>query len=161
MGWIALVLSLPVAAPLLRATGWERPADALYLLYRPLCHQRPERSFHIMDEQMAFCERDLAIFLAIGTTALMYAVAQRFIQVPRIPWLFLIALMLPIVIDGGTQLAGLRESTTFLRLLTGTLFGVAAAAVSLPVLDDGFTNLRCDIEQRLGSHTGAVLGSER
>jgi uncharacterized membrane protein len=38
-------------------------------------------------------------------------------------------------LDGGTQLFGLRESNVWLRLLTGTIFGVATALFILPQIE--------------------------
>jgi uncharacterized membrane protein len=39
--------------------------------------------------------------------------------------IFAVAFMLPLIVDGLTQLVGYRESNNQLRLLTGVLFGIA------------------------------------
>jgi hypothetical protein len=49
--WLALAnllwglyVGLPLLAPVLMDAGWTAPAKVIYTLYRPACHQRPERS---------------------------------------------------------------------------------------------------------------------
>ncbi|MGH2487853.1 MAG: DUF2085 domain-containing protein, partial [Ktedonobacterales bacterium] len=42
--------------------------------------------------------------------------------------------ILPMVLDGGTQFFGLRESSVWLRLLTGAIFGIGTALFTLPQL---------------------------
>lgn len=41
------------------------------------------------------------------------------------PLLFALALMLPLIVDGLTQLVGFRMSNNQLRLISGVLFGIA------------------------------------
>ena len=43
------------------------------------------------------------------------------------PWWVWLLMILPMAIDGTTQMFGLRESTWELRFITGTLFGVGSA----------------------------------
>lgn len=48
---LALYISLPWAAPLMAKAGWQEPADAIYTLYSPFCHQFAFRSVFIFGEQ--------------------------------------------------------------------------------------------------------------
>ncbi len=48
---LALYISLPWAAPLMAKAGWQEPADAIYTLYSPFCHQFAFRSIFIFGEQ--------------------------------------------------------------------------------------------------------------
>ncbi|MBV9580520.1 MAG: DUF2085 domain-containing protein [Chloroflexi bacterium] len=82
---------------------------------------------------MAFCERDLAIYLALLAVGLYYA-RRRDMR----PASFLVygILILPMALDGFTQLFGWRESTWQLRVVTGLLFGLASGWLVLPRLDD-------------------------
>ncbi|NIV39463.1 MAG: hypothetical protein GWN58_61660, partial [Anaerolineae bacterium] len=87
-----LYVGLPFLAPVFMDAGLTVPAKAIYTIYRPACHQRPERSYfyggpqaiysveeleaagldtnpfarEIGNEQLgwkvAFCERDVAIY---------------------------------------------------------------------------------------------------
>lgn len=99
----ALYVGLPLLAPLFMTAGWTTPAKVIYLIYRPACHQRPERSYFLGGPQavytpeelaaagldlgplardigneqigwkVAFCERDVAIYASILVAGLVYA----------------------------------------------------------------------------------------
>ncbi|MGD2041570.1 MAG: hypothetical protein PVH11_12150, partial [Anaerolineae bacterium] len=38
-------VGLPLLAPVLMDAGYEVPAKVIYTIYRPACHQRPDRSY--------------------------------------------------------------------------------------------------------------------
>ena len=48
---LALYISLPWLAPVLARAGWHEPADIIYTLYSPFCHQFAFRSVFIFGEQ--------------------------------------------------------------------------------------------------------------
>jgi uncharacterized membrane protein len=153
-----------LAAPLLAAAGMRSAADALYAAYHFTCHQWAFRSFFFFGQQpvtvygqqtladqgidpfgfvgnsnlgwkMAFCERDLAIYVGLLVVGLIYA--RRRAMAPAGFGLYGV-LIVPMAIDGFTQLFGWRESTWELRVATGLLFGVASAWLVLPRLDAAF-----------------------
>jgi uncharacterized membrane protein len=154
------------AAPVLAALGVASLADTLYAAYHFTCHQWAFRSFFLFapgqspvavyDQQqlsgaaldpfsfvgapdlgwkLAFCERDLAIYAGLLAVGLLYA-RRREMQ-PAGFGLYLL-LILPMALDGFTQLFGWRESTWQLRVVTGLLFGLASAWLVLPRLDTAF-----------------------
>ena len=51
---------------------------------------------------------------------------------PMLAWQWWAIAMLPMAMDGVTQMLGLRESTLALRLMTGILFGLVTAWFALP-----------------------------
>jgi uncharacterized membrane protein len=153
-----------LAAPLLSAVGWRSAADALYSAYHLTCHQWAFRSFFLFGPQlvsvydqqqlselgadsftfggssslgwkMAFCERDLSIYLGMLLVGLLYA---RRRDLAPVGFALYGILILPMALDGFTQLFGLRESTWELRVVTGLLFGMASAWLVLPRLDAAF-----------------------
>ena len=151
-----------LAAPVLAALGWVSGADALYAAYHFTCHQWAFRSFFLFGQQavyaeqqladvgadpfsfvgspslgwkMAFCERDLAIYVGLLIVGLVYARHRDMRPAGFLIWGVLI---LPMAIDGFTQLFGFRESTWQLRVVTGLLFGLASAWLMLPRLDAAF-----------------------
>jgi uncharacterized membrane protein len=151
-----------LAAPLLASLGWRQAADALYAAYHFTCHQWAFRSFFLLGQQpvysqaelatqgqdtfgsignqvlgwkMAFCERDLAIYIGLLLVGLLYA---RRRELPALGFVAYGVLILPITLDGFTQLFGWRESTWELRVMTGLLFGLASAWLVLPRLDHSF-----------------------
>ncbi len=94
----------------------------------------------------AICQRDLAIYGAVLAAGLLYALVRR--RMRQLPlWLFLIFLI-PIGVDGLTQLVGLRESNWELRTLTGALFGAAAVWFAYPYVDDAMQEVLAAPPQR-------------
>ena len=137
--WLALANSfllgfaaLPALAPLLHAGGMAGPADAIVRAYSLVCHQLPSRSYFLAGWQMAYCERDTAIYATMALSGLVWARFQR--RAPRLHWSLFLLLTIPMALDGFTQLFGLRESTWQLRTLTGALFGLACVWFAFPLL---------------------------
>jgi len=158
-----LFLAGALAAPVLAALGWTAAADGLYAAYHLTCHQWAFRSFFLFGQQavysepqlaelgldpfrvvgnaqglgwkMAFCERDLAIYVGLLLLGLLYG-RRRDLR----PSGFAVyaVLILHMALDGFTQLFGWRESTWELRVATGLLFGLASAWLVLPRLDTAF-----------------------
>lgn len=84
--------------------------------------------------KVAICQRDIAIYGAVLAAGLVYALLRR--RVRQLPlWVYLLFLI-PIGVDGVTQLFGLRESNWELRTLTGALFGAASIWFAYPYVDD-------------------------
>jgi uncharacterized membrane protein len=54
------------------------------------------------------------------------------------PFRLYLLFILPMAVDGLTQLVGLRESTPFLRTLTGSLFGIGSAWLVLTYIEASF-----------------------
>jgi uncharacterized membrane protein len=154
------------AAPILAALGFSTASDALYAAYHFACHQWAFRSFFVFGQQplslydpqqltdlgvdpftfignpsvgwkMAFCERDVAIYVGLLSGGLLYA-RRRALQ--PLGFVGYGALILPMALDGVTQLFGWRESTWELRVGTGLLFGLASAWLVLPRLQVAFAS---------------------
>ncbi len=128
-----LLAGLAFLAPLLLSLGLAPPARAIYLFYSYLCHQLPQRSFFVFGYQVAQCQRNTAIYVSMFLGGIAYAFLR-----PRLKPLDLrlyALLLVPIVVDGGTQLLGWRESTWELRAVTGTLFGIASVWFGYPYVD--------------------------
>lgn len=82
-----LYVGLPLLAPLFMVLGLPGPARVVYALYRPLCHQLPQRSWFLFGPQAAYPMTELADLLRdsevpsafqaafIGNTALGYKMA--------------------------------------------------------------------------------------
>lgn len=116
--------------------------DAIFAAYSNACHQLPERSWVIFGHQMAYCERDAAIYPAMFLSGIVFALVRgRGGRTPHLGWFTYLALIAPMAIDGFTQLFGLRESTWFLRTITGSLFGAATVWVAYPYLQKAVSEL--------------------
>ncbi|MDD2922311.1 MAG: glutaredoxin family protein [Anaerolineales bacterium] len=103
--------------------------------------------------KIALCERDVAIYLSILLFGLLFAAAgRRFKTLPFLLWL-LIGIA-PIGLDGFSQLFSqfnwtwlasvvpYRESTPYLRVLTGALFGFMTAWFAYPNIEESMSETR-------------------
>jgi uncharacterized membrane protein len=199
--FMLLYFGLPILAPTLMNAGAVLPANVIYTIYKPLCHQFGFRSFFLFGEQayyplqeagisgvktfeevtgfqdldnpaafsrfearqytgnetvgykMALCERDMAIYGAIVLFGLVYAVTGR--RIKPLPWVLWVLIGIgPIGLDGFSQLFSqmnwqwlasivpYRESTPFLRVLTGGLFGFTTAWFAYPYMEESMAETR-------------------
>ncbi|HQN75251.1 MAG TPA: DUF2085 domain-containing protein [Methanomassiliicoccales archaeon] len=97
------------------------PQRAVYLLGDVNCHQQAERSFFINDNQLPFCARDLGLLAGAVAGLALFILLGR-----RVSWAWLLALLVPMAVDGVLQAITDYESSNILRLLTGALAGTAA-----------------------------------
>ncbi len=151
-----LYAGLPLLAPWLVANGHSTLAAPIYFVYRFVCHQRPERSFFLFGHQVAYCQRDLAIYTGVFVLGLVFALVRR--RLRPLSWRGVVLLSLPMMLDGTTQLVGLRESTWQLRLATGVLFALAVVWFVYPRLEQGFAEISAVLTQRERSN---AVGKEQ
>jgi uncharacterized membrane protein len=92
------------------------------MLFRVVCHQIPARCIELFGTPMPICARCTAIYagLFLGLVAFFFLPPIR----ERVVRIALLIAVLPLAIDGTTQLIGLRESTNELRIVTGILAGI-------------------------------------
>ncbi len=208
--FLLLYVGIPFLAPIFKKVGWNGPAEVVYKVYSPLCHQWAFRSFFLFGEQafyphaaakvpgvltfeqvsgisdatdpsriqarlfegtpvlgykVAFCERDVAIWGAMALFGLVFAATGR--RLTKIHWIvWLLVGIVPIGLDGFSQLFSqlpiaiiqtylpYRESTPFLRTLTGFLFGFTTAWFMFPLIEETMADTR-----RLLSKKFAILKS--
>lgn len=110
----AMILLLATACTYAEAHGashwWRLP-------FRVLCHGIPHRCLFLFGERMPICARCTAIYIGLIAGIATFLIApwlhERILRV--MVWIA----MLPMAIDGTTQLLRLRESTNTLRIATG------------------------------------------
>lgn len=146
-GVLAVFVALPVLAPVLMAAGLATPATLIYAAYSLVCHQLPSRSFFIFGQQMAFCQRDLAIYASLVVGMLAFGLVRG--RLRPLPWPVYLVMILPMAVDGTTQAIGLRTSTWQLRVVTGVLFGIGSAWLGLPYLETIWREVQRSAERQL------------
>jgi len=129
-----LYVGLPFLAPVLMHAGIEGPAQTIYAMYRPLCHQLPYRSWYLFGSQLAYTREQLASLVGIealvphgyigdATLGFKVALCQRDTAIygailltgllygltrrrlrPLPFWAYLLFGIGPIGLDGGVQL---------------------------------------------------------
>lgn len=90
------------------------------------CHQRADRSFYIKGYQFPVCARCTGIVLSTLMGYILYSIK-------KIRLICGVILCIPMIIDGGIQYLGIKESTNSRRFLTGLLGGVGLAIVRLNI----------------------------
>jgi len=118
---LAIFIGISFLAPIGYALGFTGPSSAVFDVYRFVCGQVPSHSFYVAGYQMCLCSRCLAIYSSLLAGGLILAMFRhrRFIQ--PISWKLWALGMVPMALDGGTQLFGWHESNVYLRLLTGAI----------------------------------------
>ena len=91
------------------------------------CHQRPDRSFFLFGKQLPLCARCLGLYLSFLVGLIVGILEKSWLMTFRTSQVvvFLVVSVLPLLVDGFTQLYKLRESNNFLRLMTGLIAGFA------------------------------------
>jgi uncharacterized membrane protein len=116
-----------------------------------------------MGWKLANCERDVAIYGVMFLFGLVYTLPAVQQRLRPLPWLAYIAIgILPIGLDGFSQLFSqlpdsialfawipYRESTPFLRTLTGGLFGLANAWLAFPYIRQSANEVAGDLSAKL------------
>jgi uncharacterized membrane protein len=110
----------------LYAVGAEGIATPICRPYHLFCDQLPSHSYFFFGYQLA--------------------VRQWW---PQLRWPLWLLTVLPMALDGGTQLFGWRESNWELRTLTGVIFGSGICWVLLPALEDAATPGKRDQKRRV------------
>jgi uncharacterized membrane protein len=134
----ALVIFIGIAflAPIGYALGYTGPSSVIFDVYRYFCGQTPSHSFYVAGYQMCLCSRCLAIYTSLLTGGLILAMFRHRRSIQPISWRLWALGMLPMALDGGTQLIGWHESNVYLRLLTGAIFGLMTAWFILPQIEE-------------------------
>lgn len=103
--------------------------------------------------KMAFCQRDLALYGSVWLAGVIYALSGRRWQ--PLSWKWFGLLLAPLALDGGTQLVMLRESTWWLRTVTGVLAGVGTVWALYPRVEEALTAALQQARQQPGPDLAA------
>lgn len=104
-----------------------------------------------MGYKVALCQRDIATYLALTLFGPLMLLLKRLgVKIPYLSfWAYILIALVPMGLDGFSQLFAnppfngfglayypIRESTPFLRTLTGAMFGIGNAWLAYPYIDD-------------------------
>jgi len=129
--WLILIIAAPVIASRAPARGWLFRAAALsYIGGAVVCHQRPERSFHIEGSQMPVCARCTGLYAAAPLGLLAAIVAGRRPLRWRAPRVLLLASAAPIALSVAAEAAGLWAPSNIARFITAVPAGFCVAWIA-------------------------------
>lgn len=140
-----LIVIATVAAPVAVARGYTGFSEVIYNAFSYLCHQIPERSFHLAGHPFAVCSRCTGLYagFAVATLALPLLRSLKRTDTPHVIWLLLS--VVPLTIDFGLTYFEIWENNHFTRVTTGALFGAVAALFVVP----GLIELSANVQRRL------------
>jgi uncharacterized membrane protein len=107
----------------------------------------------VVGYKVALCQRDVAIYGGILLFGLVFTLTGR--RLKSLPWYWWVVIgILPIALDGLSQLLSqpplgffpYRESTLFLRTLTGLVFGFTTAWFGYPLVEETMADMRRYLE---------------
>lgn len=152
-GVAVLLVAAIIAAPLVQASGHASVSSSIYKTFSFVCHQIPERSFHLAGYKFAVCSRCTGIYAGFALAALSYPVVRSLNQTatPSLVWLFLS--VAPLAIDWSLGYFSVWQNNHLSRFSTGALFGATAVFYILPGL--------IELTLRLGSGAMPRAGEER
>jgi uncharacterized membrane protein len=113
-----------VLAPWLASRGQTVPARFIYAVFAPLCHQIPDRCFHLNGLPLAVCGRCLGIYMGFAAGLLIYPLVRGFSRLSLPPIRLFLALTLPMAADAGGGILGLWLTPIGLRFATGFVWGI-------------------------------------
>ncbi len=135
----AIFIGLPWLAPVFMKLGWENLARLIYLIYNPLCHQFPQRSYFLFGEKTMYTIDEVAEVWP--TTANPFELRQ-FIGNPtmgwKIAWSDRMLSMYGGIFIGSVAFASIRN-----RVRPPSLWWLLI--VSIPMGVDGFTHMASDL----------------
>ncbi|HEX9961116.1 MAG TPA: DUF2085 domain-containing protein [Pyrinomonadaceae bacterium] len=128
--WIGLIVS----APLARANNFTGFADSLYAFFGYVCHQIPERSFHVHEFPFAVCTRCSGFYFGFLLGLIVYPLFRSLENIEPFPRFWLFLAIVPMGIDWSLGFFGIWENTDVSRSLTGLIPGFACAVFIVPAL---------------------------
>jgi uncharacterized membrane protein len=103
------------------------------LAFRLMCHGLVQRCFELSGAPMPICARCTGIYAGLLGGVLLFPLLLRLRE--RVMRKAALAALLPLAIDGLTQLMQFRESTNAIRVATGALAGLAFGLWALSAVE--------------------------
>ena len=126
--WLALLIITPLAPSSI--------ATLMYAAGAMICHQLPERSFHLAGFQLPVCARCLGIYAGAAAAATIHVLGVfvadstrwRLLNPAAARRVFLVS-ALPTVVTVALEWAGAWSGTNVVRAIAGVALGVGGALV--------------------------------
>ncbi len=125
-----------VAAPLLAARSEPGFASVIYIVFSPVCHQRPGRCFTMGGYSWAVCQRCSGIYIGLFLASLLPILRRFFAQFPIGRRVWVLAATAPLALDALLPATGIWTNTAATRFGTGLLFGVMLSTLLVAGFDE-------------------------
>lgn len=128
LAWLTLLVLAPLATPSLAAV--------VYTVGGVICHQIPERSFHLGGVQLPVCARCLGIYAGAAAAASVHVIggfvassASWRMLSPRTARRLFLLTAAPTLVTFTLDWAGVWHTSNVVRLIAGLLVGAGGALV--------------------------------
>jgi uncharacterized membrane protein len=138
------IVGLIVGAPLAQLSGHPALASTIYKAFSFVCHQIPERSFHLAGHQFAVCSRCTGLYSGFAVAALAYPLIRPLKVTDTPPRLWLILAAVPLAIDFALGYFAIWQNNHLSRFTTGALLGSVAVFYIMPGL--------MELSSKIGRH---------
>lgn len=138
---IVVWLLLIVLPPLFAAGGNLSISSPLYFFFSHICHQMSDRSFHLLEHQLAVCSRCFGVYVGLMVGLMVYPLWRRVENIDPLPRIWLFASMVPIAIDWSLGVLDIWANNHASRFITGLILGVGCATYIVPALVEIVRNL--------------------
>ena len=134
IGFVAVWVLAILLPPLLAAGGGDTSAAPFYKFFSFICHQLPDRSFHLLQHQFAVCSRCFGVYFGLFAGLAAYPMIRDVDDIEPLPRIWLFASMVPIAVDWSLGVFGIWENNHASRFVTGLILGFACAIYIVPAL---------------------------
>ena len=138
---VALWTLAIIAAPVAKANDLLTIANPLFSFFSYICHQIPDRSFHVLGEQFGVCSRCFGVYFGILAGFAAYPIWRSIDTTEPLPRFWLFLSIIPISIDWSLTIFGIWENTQWSRFITGLILGFACAIFIVPAAVEIARNL--------------------
>jgi uncharacterized membrane protein len=136
VGWVALLIAAPFLPPVASA--------ATYAFGSLICHQLPERSFHIGAYQLPVCARCFGLYSGAAMAGLSLWVPGDVGARPRDIRLLTAAAAIPTAVTVAAEWGGIWMPSNAIRAAAGAPLGFVAAFVVMRALRYTTSDARLD-----------------
>jgi len=127
---VPLLIVLPTVLP----PGWRH---MVVLAFAQVCHQLPDRTFHVAGLPFAVCQRCFGVYVGLAAALLLWPLVRRHTDsIGRHTLALLAAGVVPLGIDWALTALQIGQNTPFTRTTTGLIFGLVAGVVLARAVDN-------------------------
>lgn len=131
----AAACALVIAPPLLAATGHAGEAALVRLSFAPVCHQNPERSFHMLGVPLSVCARCTGIYSGAMIAFVVAAFGTSLEAARRRAGAVLAAAAAPSLLLLILSAPGLIPDAAILRAVAGGILGLGTGVCLVPAFE--------------------------
>ncbi|MFZ1702186.1 MAG: DUF2085 domain-containing protein [Pyrinomonadaceae bacterium] len=135
--WTAAI----ILAPLAKTGGLTAVSSPLYSFFSLICHQLPDRSFHIAGEQFGVCSRCFGVYFGLLLGFAIYPLWRNITEIEPLPRFWLFLALIPIGIDWSLTVFGIWGNNHASRVITGLILGLACSTFIVPAIVEITRNL--------------------